>query len=202
MVAEEVVDLLLQLSRALLAKSAEGKLTTAQWIALRFFSRANKFSRTLSGLAAYQATTAGTTSQTIKCLEQAGLLERDRSEEDARSSVFTLTAAGWAIMEHDPLMHLAGEIEALSGTELLHLREIVRYLLANIGGPQTRHPFGTCKDCIFLLTRRVKGSDGVIVKQYLCKLLDLPIEDQRLELLCKNFQPSEQPLKPLKGESL
>ncbi len=200
MVAKEVVDLLLQLGRGLLAESSEGALTTVQWIALRYFSRANKFSRTLSGLAAYQATTAGTTSQTIKCLEQARLIERDRSAEDARSSVFTLTDAGWAIMEHDPLTHLAGEIEALSASELLHLREIVRYLLANIGGTQTRHPFGTCEDCIFLLTRRVKRPDGTIVKEYLCKLLDLPIGDRKLQLLCKNFQPSEQPLRPRKAE--
>ncbi len=200
MVAKEVIDLLLQLSRGLLAESAEGALTTAQWIALRYFSRANKFSRTLSGLAAYQATTAGTTSQTIKSLELAGLIERDRSAEDARSSVFTLTDAGRATMEHDPLTHLAGEIETLGASELLHLREIARYLIANIGGVQTRHPFGTCENCIFLLTRRVKGPDGTVAKEYLCKLLDLPIGDRKLELLCKNFQPSEQPFRPRKVE--
>lgn len=195
MVAKEVVDLLLQLSRGLLAESAEDKLTPAQWIALRYFSRANTFSRTLSGLATYQATTAGTTSQTIKSLEQSRLLERDRSAEDARSSVFTLTEAGWSMMEHDPLTHLAQEIESLSASELLHLREISRYLLANIGGQQTRHPFGTCNDCIFLLTRQKKGPDGgVITKHFLCKLLDLPIVDYQLDLLCKNFQPLLQPL--------
>jgi hypothetical protein len=99
-------------------------------------------------------------------------------------------------MEHDPLTHLAGEIETLGEAELLHLREIARYLIANIGGPHTRHPFGTCENCIFLLTRRVKAPDGVAAKEYLCKLLDLPIGDRKLELLCKNFQPSEQPFRP------
>lgn len=88
MVASEVVDLLLQLSRGLQAESDRDHLTPAQWIALRYFSRANTFSRTLSGLAEYQATTAGTASQTIKSLEQSGFLERDISARDARSSVF------------------------------------------------------------------------------------------------------------------
>ena len=113
MVAIEVVDLLLQLSRGLLAELDRDQLTPAQWIALRYFSRANSFSRTLSGLAKYQATTAGTASQTIKSLEQSGFLERDTSARDARSSIFTLTDAGRLMVEQDPLTPLSQEVGAM-----------------------------------------------------------------------------------------
>ena len=43
-----------------------GELSPAQWMALRFFSRANSFSRTPSAFAEFQATTRGTASQAIK----------------------------------------------------------------------------------------------------------------------------------------
>ncbi|HKN41440.1 MAG TPA: hypothetical protein VJV87_00945, partial [Sphingomicrobium sp.] len=38
------------------------------WMALRFFSRANSFSRTPSAFAEFQATTRGTATQAIKAL--------------------------------------------------------------------------------------------------------------------------------------
>lgn len=202
MVAKEVVDLLLQLSRGLLAESEGDQLTPAQWIALRYFSRANTFSRTMSGLAAYQATTAGTASQTIKSLEQSRFVERDISARDARSSVFTLTDAGRAILEQDPLATLVHEIDSMNGPELVHLRDVLRHFVSHVGGQQTRQPFGTCGDCAFLLMRNSKGIHGESGKRYLCKLLNLPIEDRELDLLCKNFQPSLQAQNRLKRESI
>ena len=42
---------------------------TAQLMALRFFARANSFSRTPSAFAEFQATTRGTALQAIKALE-------------------------------------------------------------------------------------------------------------------------------------
>jgi hypothetical protein len=43
-------------------------LTANQWNALRYFAEANRFSRTVSAYAAYNATTRGTASQTIKLI--------------------------------------------------------------------------------------------------------------------------------------
>jgi DNA-binding MarR family transcriptional regulator len=187
MVASEVVDLLLQLSRGLLAELDRDQLTPAQWIALRYFSRANTFSRTLSGLATYQATTAGTASQTIKSLEQSGFVERDISARDARSSVFTLTDAGRQMVEQYPLIPLAQEVKAMDPSELLDLREVLRNLVASIGGQQSRHPFGTCRGCALLVTKTLKGAFGT---HSLCRVLNLPVADTELDLLCKIFQPS------------
>ncbi len=45
--AAEIADLVLQLGRAAYADCTAGGLTQAQWIAIRFFTRANRFSRTI-----------------------------------------------------------------------------------------------------------------------------------------------------------
>ena len=66
--ATEFADLVLQLGRAAYADCAAGGLTQAQWIAMRYFARANRFSRTVSGFADFHGTTRGTASQTIKSL--------------------------------------------------------------------------------------------------------------------------------------
>ena len=76
------------------AEGYDGELSPAQWMALRFFARANSFSRTPSAFAEFQATTRGTASQAIKALEAGGYLVRQRSEADGRSVTLRLTNKG------------------------------------------------------------------------------------------------------------
>jgi DNA-binding MarR family transcriptional regulator len=76
------------------AEGYDGKLSPAQWVALRYFARANTFSRTPSAFAEFQATTRGTASQTIKTLEAGGYMVRQRSKEDGRSVSLRLTSKG------------------------------------------------------------------------------------------------------------
>src|SRR5229473_1715168 len=84
MSARETAGLLPQVGRLVQAEVYDGELSPAQWMALRFFARANSFSRTPSAFAEFQATTRGTASQTIKALEAAGYLVRQRLESDGR----------------------------------------------------------------------------------------------------------------------
>src|SRR6476469_6003032 len=69
-------DLVLRLSRAALGEGFVEALTSAQWTAPRYFSRANRFSRTVSAFAEFHATTRGTASQTVKSLIKPGYLAR------------------------------------------------------------------------------------------------------------------------------
>jgi hypothetical protein len=87
MSARETAELLLLLGRLVQADGYDGELSPAQWMALRFFARANSFSRTPSAFAEFQATTRGTASQAIKALEAGGYLVRRRSEADGRASL-------------------------------------------------------------------------------------------------------------------
>ena len=66
MSARETAELLLQVGRLVQAEGYDGELSPAQWMALRFFARANPFSRTPSAFAEFQATTRGTATQAIK----------------------------------------------------------------------------------------------------------------------------------------
>ena len=76
MSARETAELLLLVGRLVQAEGYDGELSPAQWMALRFFARANPFSRTPSAFAEFQATTRGTATQAIKALEAGGYLVR------------------------------------------------------------------------------------------------------------------------------
>jgi DNA-binding MarR family transcriptional regulator len=92
MSARETAELLLMVGRLVQAEGYDGKLSPAQWMALRYFARANTFSRTPSAFAEFQATTRGTASQAIKALEAGGYLVRQRSKADGRSVNLRLTS--------------------------------------------------------------------------------------------------------------
>ena len=72
MPARKTAELLLQVGRFVQAEGYDGELSPAQWMALRYFARANPFSRNPSAFAEFQATTRGTASQAIKALEASG----------------------------------------------------------------------------------------------------------------------------------
>src|SRR6516165_10147424 len=74
MPARKTAELLLQVGRLVQAEGYDGELSPAQWMALRYFARANPFSRNPSAFAEFQATTRGTASQVIKALEAGWVL--------------------------------------------------------------------------------------------------------------------------------
>src|SRR5436305_13895081 len=112
MSARETAELLLLVGRLVQADSYEGELSPAQWMALRFFARANSFSRTPSAFAEFQATTRGTASQAIKALEAGGYLARRPSQADGRSVTLRLTNKGKKALARDPFEVLVPAFDA------------------------------------------------------------------------------------------
>ena len=55
MSARETAELLLMVGRLVQFEGYDGGLSPAQWMALRFFARANAFSRTLRGISSHDA---------------------------------------------------------------------------------------------------------------------------------------------------
>ena len=78
----DLLDRVNRMTRGL--QYAQG-LNPAQWDALRFVARANKYSRTSGALARFLGTTKGTASQTVNALEKKGLLTRrhDAARQEA-----------------------------------------------------------------------------------------------------------------------
>ena len=71
-----VAELILHLGRIASGDGLVGGLTPVQWTGLRYFARANRFSRTPSAFAAFHGTTRGTASQTVKGLVADGYLKQ------------------------------------------------------------------------------------------------------------------------------
>lgn len=141
-------ELLLHLARLAQAGPSIVSLTPAQWMALRYFARANRASRTPSAFSEFHATTRGTASQTLKSLVAAGLLERCASDSDGRSVRFDVTPAGRAALAGDPLQALAGVLSALPPQDLAPFHQRLQSVAAALAGRSAAPVFGSCENCV------------------------------------------------------
>lgn len=177
--SDSVAHLLERVSRVLIAEAHAQGLKPVQWEALRFLSRANRFSRTPTGLTRYLGCTKGTVSQTLKALEQRGLVRKRVAVGDRRSAVFELTRAGARTLESDPIEAVDHVVDAIGvGTTLEPaLRDLLGSLLASRG----MQPFGVCASCRHF---RREGGDP-----YFCGLLQLPLTTDDSTRICVEQEP-------------
>ena len=124
--AARLIDRLERLSRS---PDARTGLNPAQWEALRYAARANRFSRSPAALADYLGSTRGTVSQTLIALEDKGLIARQQNPKDRRSLELVVTDAGHAMLAGDPLIDLARDIAAGSGDDVSALVDLLRATL-------------------------------------------------------------------------
>ena len=150
MSARETAELLLLVGRLVQADGYDGKLSPAQWMALRYFARANSFSRTPSAFAEFQATTRGTASQAIKALEAGGYLVRQRSAADGRSVTLRLTDKGHEVVARDPFEVLVRAVDSLNAQEQTAMRDALHHVLTMIAANGAHQHFGVCRDCAYL----------------------------------------------------
>ena len=188
MSARETAELLLLVGRLVQADGYDGKLSPAQWMALRYFARANSFSRTPSAFAEFQATTRGTASQAIKALEAGGYLARQRSPADGRSVTLRLTDKGHEVVARDPFEVLVRAVDSLNAQAQTAMRDALHHVLTMIAANGAHQHFGVCRDCAYLggemycdLTSNSRSALG-------CLLFGVPIEPDDAGLLCIHFQ--------------
>jgi DNA-binding MarR family transcriptional regulator len=189
MSARETAELLLQVGRLVQAEGYDGELSPAQWMALRFFARANPFSRTPSAFAEFQATTRGTATQTIKALEAGGYLVRRPFKTDGRSVSLRLTSKGKKALARDPFEVLVRAVDSLDATERTAMRRALHQVLSTLATSDARRQIGGCQDCTHF-GREMSGnlpSTGPSAAE--CLLLGVPIEPEDVGLLCVHFQP-------------
>jgi DNA-binding MarR family transcriptional regulator len=140
----ELIDRLSRIAHSL--QFAEG-LNPAQWEALRYVARANRNSCSPGALAAFMGSTKGTVSQTLKSLENKGLIQRKRRDGDRRSVQISVTANGHSVLSKDPL----GKIhDALAPCDRNMQGEVVaamERLLVAVRLHQRLPEFGPCLDC-------------------------------------------------------
>ena len=191
MSGRETAELLLQVGRLVQAEGYHGELSPAQWMALRFFARANQFSRNPSTFAEFQATTRGTASQAIKALEAGGYLVRLRSEADRRSVTLRLTDKGNEAIARDPFEVLVRAMDSLDPEEQTAVRHALRHVLSTVAASGAHRRFGVCLDCGYLGGESSGRSARATRSTLECHLFDVPIEPEDAGLLCVHFSAKE-----------
>jgi len=190
MPARETAELLLLVERLVQAEGYDGELSPAQWMALRYFARANPFSRTPSAFAAFQATTRGTASQAIRALEASGYLVRQRSKADGRSVSLRLTNKGNKALARDPFEVLVRAVDSLDVKERTAMHHALHQVLTTVAASGAHRRFGVCQDCRYFGGERCCNPTIASRSTPERQLLGVPIQPEDAGLLCVHFQPT------------
>ena len=183
-----IAELVLRLGCIASGEGLVKGLTPAQWTVLRYFARANRFSRTPSAFAAFHGTTRGTASQTIKNLETQGYLTRMRSEADGRSIRLDLTDKARAVLVNDRFAAVVRATDALPPGVRGDFANALQRMLGQVASERGKPPFGTCASC-----KHLEG-DGCCWEgqtPYACGFASGPLLLEELDELCIYFAPGK-----------
>lgn len=178
----EIGDLMNRVGQMIRGLQFSDGLSPTQWAALRFVSRANRYSRNPSALAGFLGATKGTVSQTLIALEGKGYLMRVRGGSDRRVVLLKLTAAGEALLLRDPLHKVHETVaSALPVRSRGAVAEGLAILLRGLQRQCNAGAFGVCSACALLSG---KGGDGCACS---CGLTGDALGEDDLGLICTNF---------------
>ena len=172
------LELMERLSRLVGQTGHAHGMKPAQWDALRYLARANRFSRTPGALTAYLGATKGTVSQTVIALERAGLVEKSPHPGDRRSVRLELTPAGHVMLDGDRIETLRRALARLAPARAAALGDSLQALLAGLIADGGGRPFGLCRAC------RHFGKDEHGPGLHLCRLLDESLSDAESGQIC------------------
>ena len=176
---DHIINLIERLGRfARSAQHGEG-MKPAQWEALRFISRDNRYSRTPGALADFLSSTRGTVSQTLIALEKKGLISRKTHSSDARVKQLELTEKGRDLIEHNPLHIL--EVAVSSVGDEPALEQVLKNLIRQNGN----HQFGVCQNCRhFGVNDHMEHAKG----PHRCGLSGEPLDELDSNQICREHE--------------
>ena len=177
--ANETLELIGRLARIVANEGHAHGLKPAQWEALRYLARANRFSRTPGGLTAYLGLTKGTVSQTLMALERAGLVEKTGNPGDGRSVRLDLTEKGRALLPLDGMAALGDALRALPLASRADLGEGLKALVGAMLAARSGLAFGICRDC------RHFAADAEGEGRHHCRLLRQPLGEAEADEICQ-----------------
>ncbi len=180
-VNSEISHPLERLARLMRAGEHDGGLNPAQWEALRFLSRANRFSNSPIGLTRFLGSTKGTISQTVKALERKGHLAKLPRAGEKRSISLMLTDKGRQTLRDDPLTALSASLEELGNKTRRRLARGLQELLSLELVRREQKSFGTCNTCRYF---REDGSGNEVNGPHSCMLFKEVLSDAEVQLIC------------------
>ena len=159
----------------------EHGLQPVQLEVLHYLSVCNRYSDTAMAVTEYLGQTKGTVSQTIKVLEQKGLVLRCVDDEDKRVSHLGLTAKGRQLLVQlvpPPMLMAACDNFSQKTREQISnaLDQLVTALLQGNG----MKSFGVCHTCRY--NRRTEEGG------YYCNLVEQPLSVGDVQLICREHE--------------
>ena len=170
-----------RLARVMRAREHDGSLNPAQREALRYLSRANRFSDSPGALTRFLGATKGTISQTIMALERKGYLSKSSRGSSGRSVRLVLTEKGRAALADDPWSALAKGAEDLGGKTRRRLHRGLTELLEQELRRAGLESFGSCTSCRYF---REKGREGDAAGPHLCMAFEQPLSADETSRIC------------------
>lgn len=178
-----IAELVERLGRIVRADEHKGGLNPAQWEALRYLARCNRFSNTPGALTRYLAATKGTVSQTLNALERKGLVERRPDPSSGRVVRLNLTRAGRALAARDPLAMLADAAATCDGRTRAAAADALTAMLGALQRANGLLPFGVCHTCRHF---RPNAADG---SPHWCALLEQRLNEADSRAICVEHSP-------------
>ena len=175
----ETIELIERLARLVTNEGRVHGLKPAQWEALRYLARANRFSRTPGGLTAYLGLTKGTVSQTLMALERTGLIEKTAHPGDGRSVRLDLTEKGRALLAFDGMASIREAFETLPAPLRATLGDGIAALVGSVLAARSGRAFGICRDC------RHFAADARGDGRHYCQLLKQPLNGAEAGEICQ-----------------
>lgn len=111
--ASAVARLLEQTARAVCESRGPRAVHPGQWAVMRYLARAGRQARTVGGVAGYLGVTHAPASRAVAALARKQLVTVRADAEDRRVRRIDLTAAGRALLDHDPVHRLTSAIETM-----------------------------------------------------------------------------------------
>jgi DNA-binding MarR family transcriptional regulator len=179
-----LIDRLGRISHALQFSAG---LNPAQWEALRYLARANRYSCSPSALAKYLGCTKGTVSQTLISLETKGYVNRVRGDPDGRSVRLELTDEGRKVLDQDPLRLIEEAGNALPESERAAVTAAMKSLIRSLCDREGLSEFGDCGDCSNLNSKEPCVKTG---EPCACGLTGEALGESDLQRICVDFRPS------------
>lgn len=175
---DDILILLERIGRVLQNDGHSEGLKPTQWEALRYFARANRFSRSPSALTAYLGMTKGTVSQTMSALEKKGLIDKTTGKADRRHIQIEVTAKGEKLLKRDPLENLSASLSKLPASQRQELKDDLGDFLRATLRQRKGRPFGACRSCRYFQKNAPGGAP------HKCGLLLEPLSTTDSEMIC------------------
>ncbi len=185
-----IAVLIERLSRIMRASEHEAGLNPVQWQALRYLERCNQFSNSPTALRLYLVTTKGTVSQTVKTLEQKGLLTKQPRPGQGRSVMLFLTKKAKDLLRVDPWYRLAKQAHDLDNATGEALSAGLSELLkAEISSGDLK-TFGVCNTCQYFNNK--PPEDFTTDEKHWCGLLKTGLNTDESRRICAEHENARQ----------